>query len=388
MNTERIYQIIFSVGSAVATALSPTLPYILLCTAAVLADCFTAWQLDKRVRKAYPEKTSKNSGKFKSSHFGSVLITLLQVYLLLIFAHFLHVYVTESLPFNALKLAAGLVIGWQVWSCLENMSSCNGAKWAMVLQQIMVDKTARHFDIDPALLQDLAGRRPEHLGDGLGCPMNNGRPRPTMFMATNLEPKPVVILGTAHGCNVPGKCSLDGKFREYKFSREVINLLRPRLEAAGFTVFVDMPAEEVPRPQDSELALRCKFVNGICSRFGKENCVYVSIHVNAAGSDGKWHDARGFAVYVARSCSAASKRLAKTICDLAISRGLRGNRSIPSEHYWQANFYVLRNTACPAILTENLFQDNRADVEFLSSQAGKEAIATLHLDAIKQHFAK
>jgi len=49
---------------------------------------------------------------------------------------------------------------------------------------------------------------------------------------------------------------------------------------------------------------------------------------------------------------------------------------------------VLRNTACPAVLTENLFQDNRADVEFLSSQAGKEAVATLHLDAIKSLFAK
>ena len=177
MNTERLYQIIFSMGSAVATALSPTLPYILLCTAAVLADCFTAWQLDKRVRIAYPEQTSKNSGKFKSSHFGSVLVTLLQVYLLLIFAHFLHVYVTESLSFNALKLAAGLVIGWQLWSCLENMSSCNGAKWATVLQQIMVDKTARHFDIDPAVLHDLTGRRPDHGKEQEGTPMNNGRTR-------------------------------------------------------------------------------------------------------------------------------------------------------------------------------------------------------------------
>ena len=202
------------------------------------------------------------------------------------------------------------------------------------------------------------------------------------------QAKKVIILGTAHGSNVPGKCSPDKKFREYKFSREVIAMLKPRLEAAGFTAFVDMPSDEVPRPQNTELSLRCKFVNGICAKFGKDNCVYVSIHVNAAGSDGKWHDARGFAVYVARSCSAVSKQLAKTFCDLAISRGLRGNRFVPSAHYWQANFYVLRNTACPAVLTENLFQDNRDDVEFLSSEKGKEAIATLHLDAIKQHFAK
>ena len=205
-----------------------------------------------------------------------------------------------------------------------------------------------------------------------------------MQTATN-TPK-VVILGTAHGSNVPGKRSPDGKFREYKFSREVIALLRPRLEASGFTVFVDMPSDEVPRPGNTELSLRCRYVNGICKKFGPQNCIYVSIHVNAAGSDGQWHDARGFAVYVARSCSQTSKRLARTLCDLAISRGLRGNRAVPAAHYWQADFYVLRNTACPAVLTENLFQDNRADVEFLSSQAGKEAVATLHLDAIKRRY--
>ena len=196
----------------------------------------------------------------------------------------------------------------------------------------------------------------------------------------------VVILGTAHGSNVPGKCSPDKKFREYKFSREVINQLKPQLEALGLLVFVDMLSDEVPRPGNTELSLRCRYVNGICSKFGVQNCVYVSIHVNAAGSDGQWHTARGFAVYVARQCSAASKRLAKSFCETAVSMGLRGNRSIPSEHYWQANFYVIKNTACPAVLTENLFQDNHDDVAFLSSAEGKAKIVELHRTCIAKHF--
>ncbi|QFQ13073.1 N-acetylmuramoyl-L-alanine amidase [Pseudoprevotella muciniphila] len=196
----------------------------------------------------------------------------------------------------------------------------------------------------------------------------------------------VVILGTAHGSNVAGKCSPDGRFREYRFSREIISMLKPRLESLGLTVFVDMPQDVVPLPMSTELSQRCKIVNGICGKYGKENCVYVSIHVNAAGGDGKWHDARGFAVYVSRSCSSSSKRLAKLLCDLALVRGLRGNRSVPGEHYWQAGFYVLKHTVCPAVLSENLFQDNRADVEFLMSPSGKEAVAALHLDALKQYF--
>jgi hypothetical protein len=36
----------------------------------------------------------------------------------------------------------------QFWSILENESSCNDKKWAVVLQKIMVDKAERHFDID------------------------------------------------------------------------------------------------------------------------------------------------------------------------------------------------------------------------------------------------
>ena len=55
----------------------------------------------------------------------------------------------------------------------------------------------------------------------------------------------VVILGTAHGVNTPGKCSPDKKFREYKFSREVINDLKPKLEALGLKVYIDITQDEV-----------------------------------------------------------------------------------------------------------------------------------------------
>ena len=179
----------------------------------------------------------------------------------------------------------------------------------------------------------------------------------------------VVILGTAHGVNTPGKCSPDKKFREYKFSREVINDLKPKLEALGLKVYIDITQDEVPRPPAAELSQRCRIVNSICAKHGTKNCVYVSIHVNAAGSGGVWRTARGFAVYVARQCSEASRRLAKSLCDTAIAMGLRGNRSIPKEH-----------------LTENLFQDNREDVEFLMSAEGKAKIVELHRKCIKAYF--
>ena len=39
-----------------------------------------------------------------------------------------------------------------------------------------------------------------------------------------------------------------------------------------------------------------------------------------------------------------------------------------------------------AVLTENLFQDNKADVDFLLSDQGRQAIVNLHLKAIEDYI--
>ena len=54
----------------------------------------------------------------------------------------------------------------------------------------------------------------------------------------------------------------------------------------------------------------------------------------------------------------------------------------------EENFTILYRSRCPACLTENLFQDNREDVDYLLSDAGREAIVRLHVDGIKDYIAK
>ena len=49
---------------------------------------------------------------------------------------------------------------------------------------------------------------------------------------------------------------------------------------------------------------------------------------------------------------------------------------------WEEQFYILKNTHCPAVLTENLFMDNEKDCKFLLSPEGIETITALHVDAI------
>ena len=204
----------------------------------------------------------------------------------------------------------------------------------------------------------------------------------------------IIILGTAHLSTTPGKCSPDGRFREYAYSRKVVAEIADALRKEGHTVFIDyiapgpspaMKSSSWKEEQRNELAERVRFVNGICAKYGRRNCIYVSVHTDAAGADNKWHDARGLSVRVSPKGSEASKRLARCIYEAAEKEGreVTGNRAVPPGKFWPQSLYVLNNTACPAVLTESLFQDNRQDVDFLLSERGREAVVKVHVEGIR-----
>ena len=50
----------------------------------------------------------------------------------------------------------------------------------------------------------------------------------------------------------------------------------------------------------------------------------------------------------------------------------------------EGHLYILKHTLCPAVLTENLFQDNKEDVEFLLSDEGKQTIVDIHVEGIEK----
>ena len=54
----------------------------------------------------------------------------------------------------------------------------------------------------------------------------------------------------------------------------------------------------------------------------------------------------------------------------------------------EANFYVLKHTACPSVLTESMFQDTKADVDWLTSQEGFDTIVDIHVKGILKWIAK
>ena len=212
----------------------------------------------------------------------------------------------------------------------------------------------------------------------------------------------LVILGTAHGSNVPGKCSPDKKFREYLYSRVICRLLQGELTARGVRSVIDIPDETEP-----SLAYRTDLVNKIVAKNGgKDNCIYVSIHVNAAGSDGKWHNAGGWCAFTTVGTTKADA-LAECLYEFArvrlapyadiMDKGKKHGDYSPAQRPFridksdgdsdlESNFWVLRKTTCPAVLTENLFQDNKSDVNFLLSNSGMLAIVALHADGICKYL--
>ena len=50
----------------------------------------------------------------------------------------------------------------------------------------------------------------------------------------------------------------------------------------------------------------------------------------------------------------------------------------------EANFYILKNTTCPAVLIENFFMTNKKDYNYLMSEKGQNKIAKVIFDAIKE----
>lgn len=192
-----------------------------------------------------------------------------------------------------------------------------------------------------------------------------------------------VLIDNGHG-DPPitgGKESPDHRLKEYYYCREIAQRVSRELSLMGVDTLL-----LVPEKTDTPLKERVRKVNGWVKKLGSQNVVLVSIHNNAAGADGKWHSASGFSVFVSKNASAKSKKLAQIFTANATDMGLMGNRSVPAEKYWVQSLAMTRDTTCPAVLTENLFQDNKEEVDFLLSEEGKKAITTLHVNSIIQYI--
>lgn len=118
----------------------------------ILYVAWTAFKLDKRVRTAYPDKTQRKQAKFTSFAFGKVVKQTIPKRLMLIILAFLEehwVFIHVTIPLS--YVVTGAICFEQFWSILENESSCrpeSESRFWKLMQQIMVDKTECHLDVN------------------------------------------------------------------------------------------------------------------------------------------------------------------------------------------------------------------------------------------------
>ena len=188
-----------------------------------------------------------------------------------------------------------------------------------------------------------------------------------------------ILVDNGHGSNTPGKRSPDGRLLEYAYAREIAERVVRELCKRG------LDAERIVREEvDVPLSERCNRAN----EYKANEAILVSIHCNAAGIGKTWMSAKGWSAFVSLNASDKSKKLASCLARQAAANKLYVRYQRPDAGYWQQNLAICRDTKCPAVLTENLFMDNKEDVDFLLSEAGKSAIVKLHVDGITDFLEK
>lgn len=210
-----------------------------------------------------------------------------------------------------------------------------------------------------------------------------------------------VLIDNGHGFDTRGKLSPDQLLMEWEWTREIAARITAGLKQKGIDA-----ALLTPETNDVSLKQRVDRANRLCSLYGNRNVLVVSVHVNAAGSDGKWKTAGGWCAFTSKGQTrsdiaaeylydAAEKYLKdyakmldegkKTGAYDQKQRAFRTDKT-DKDRDLEENFYILYHTLCPAVLTENCFMDNKSDCDWLLSDEGKEAIVQLHIEGIVNYI--
>lgn len=130
----------------------PAFPLIYVAIAFIIYDSWTAYELDKRVKKKYANK-KKRPAKYASFKAWKMIPTMIESFVIILLMYAAQKYIFVDLYIPLSYIATGAICGVQLLSIAENKSSCRfpgdkGYKIWKVLAKVLIDKTERHFDAD------------------------------------------------------------------------------------------------------------------------------------------------------------------------------------------------------------------------------------------------
>ncbi|WP_052158797.1 N-acetylmuramoyl-L-alanine amidase [Halobacillus sp. BBL2006] len=186
----------------------------------------------------------------------------------------------------------------------------------------------------------------------------------------------LIALDDGHGMETLGKRTpvipeLGRSIRENEFNRAVVNFLKQELERCGFDTLLVAPTDE-----DISLQKRTDLANA------RKADIYVAVHYNAYDGSFSGQNPSGIEIYVYNGdLNRESGKLAT-----AVGKYLRQGTKQNWRGIKEANFYVLRETNMPAILTENGFMDNKQEALLMIDEDFQREVAVEHAKGICEYF--
>lgn len=171
------------------------------------------------------------------------------------------------------------------------------------------------------------------------------------------------------------EANCDFKYYEGVGNRDIAKRIMKLCDEHGVKYLDILNGEET----DTRLAVRVQRANDFYRE--DKNCIYLSIHSNAFTNQ----LAQGFSVYTSRGQTKADKVATCIFKEMAIEFSDHKARKDETDGDVdkEENFYVLRNTVMPAVLSENLFFTNWNEVQILASEEGRQRIANAHFKAMQ-----
>lgn len=192
--------------------------------------------------------------------------------------------------------------------------------------------------------------------------------------------KAALILDPAHGIDVKGKQSPDGSYLEWMWSRMQINLILKCLKDVPFDVLHPFYN---PIKFESITNDRWLYVEpGLSKRSGKystlsanyDKVLMLSPHTNAATTESKWNDARGFEMWTSPGWT-ESDELANLVYPNFKESFIKMRPSSPGDVSKDSKFRVLMGNGYCGLLLECGFHDNHDDLKNLLDEEWNRQLA-------------
>lgn len=182
---------------------------------------------------------------------------------------------------------------------------------------------------------------------------------------------PAITLGHQNNLKSP-----DIRLDELSYTTHIIGSIHTQLmESAKHTPFITISKLTGTTAQITEQLKQLTQTTPASS-----NCI-IAVGLNSAIDDGHYHTPTGWTV-INSPQSRESERLATALAQASIdilgSRAISPQGQMPSHRYIN-QAAILDTIQAPAVLTLNLYQDNRRDTAYLLSDKGRQAIIDQHV---------